>query len=201
MDQLFNSPISDDHLLRTFVMTRLISARRLAPWRHRISSPGSFSFTASVRVVHGIHRHAAHVWANAAPARASGFTQRNIFVLDVSHLADSRATLDGHAANLAGRHAQLRMISFFGEQLRKGPRSPRHLAAFAGPQLDIMNLRTQGNVTDGQSVAGKNIGIFAAGDRFADFQTYGSNDVALLAIEIGNQSYIGRAIRIVFDLR
>ena len=93
------------------------------------------------------------------------------------------------------------MPSFFGEQLRKGSRSPRHLAAFAGPQLDIMNLRTQGNVTDGQSVAGKNIGIFAAGDRFADFQTYGSNDVALLAIEIGNQSYIGRAIRIVFDLR
>jgi hypothetical protein len=72
--QLFNSPISNNHLLCTLVVTRLISARRLAPWGHRISSAGSLSFAASMRVVHRIHRHAAHMWANAAPTGAAGFT-------------------------------------------------------------------------------------------------------------------------------
>src|SRR2546423_13553418 len=94
---LLNSPISDNHLLRTLVMARLISAGRLAPWGYRISSAGSFSFAASVRMVHRIHGHAAHMRANALPARAAGFTQRNVFVLDVAHLAHSRAAFNRHA--------------------------------------------------------------------------------------------------------
>src|SRR5205814_982686 len=96
---LFNSPISDDHLFRTLVVARLISAGRLAPRGHRISPAGSFSFAASMWMVHRIHGHAAHMRANALPARAAGFTQRNVFVLDVAHLAHSRAAFDRHAPN------------------------------------------------------------------------------------------------------
>src|SRR5437588_8853682 len=122
-------------------------------------------------------------------------------MLDVAHLTDSRATLNRHAPNFAGRHAQLRIISFFGEQLRERPGGPRHLSALAGSQLDIMNLRTQRNIPNRQSVAGKNIGIFSAGDRFADFQTYRRDDVTLLAVNVSNECDVRRAIRIVFDLR
>src|ERR1051326_8796835 len=93
----FHSSISDDHLLRALVFTRLVSARRLAPRRHRITAAGSFSFTAAVRVVHRIHRHATHVRANSFPTGTTSLTQRNIFVLDITNLPNGRATFNRHA--------------------------------------------------------------------------------------------------------
>src|SRR5207248_1311681 len=108
-----------DHFLRALVMTRLVTARRLSPRRHRIAPAGSFSFTTAVRVIDGVHSHTANVRTNSAPTRASGFAKRNIFVLDVSDLADGRATFDGHAAHFTGRHAQLGVQTFLRQQLRE----------------------------------------------------------------------------------
>src|SRR6266850_8565313 len=107
MNQLFDSPISDDHLLRTLVPARLVSARRLAPGRYRIASAGRLALAAAVRVVHGIHRHAAHVRSDTTPARTSRFTQRNVFMLDVPDLSHRSPALDRDASNFARRHAQL----------------------------------------------------------------------------------------------
>src|SRR5207237_9814221 len=61
--------------------------------------------------------------------------------------------------------------------------------------------RAQRNGRHRQGIAGKNVGILAAGDRLADFQTHGRDDVALLAVYISNERNIRRPIRIVFDLR
>src|SRR5258708_18083650 len=115
MNQLFDSPISDDHLLRTLVPARLVSARRLAPGRYRIAAAGGLAFTAAVRMVHGIHRHAAHVRSDTTPTRASRFAQRNVFMFDVSYLAHGRATFNRHAPYFAGRHAQLCVTTFLGQ--------------------------------------------------------------------------------------
>src|SRR5436190_16669947 len=97
MDQLLNSPISDDHLLGALVLTRLVTTRRLTPGRHRIAAAGSLTFTTAVRVVHRVHRHAAHVRANPFPTRTPRLAERNIFVLDIADLANGRPALNRHA--------------------------------------------------------------------------------------------------------
>ena len=50
-----------NHLLRALVAARLVTACRLAPGRYRITSAGSLAFTAAVRVIHRVHRHAANL--------------------------------------------------------------------------------------------------------------------------------------------
>src|SRR6185295_15060570 len=75
MIQLLNSPISNDHLLGALVVARLVTARRLAPRRYRISSTGGLAFTAAVRVNDLLCRakrsHARH----CQPVRRSRDTQ------------------------------------------------------------------------------------------------------------------------------
>src|SRR6266851_548087 len=72
MNQLLDSPISHNHLLRALVPARLVAARRLAPGRYRIAAARGLALAAAVRMVDRIHRHAAHVRPDAAPARAPG---------------------------------------------------------------------------------------------------------------------------------
>src|SRR5262245_3066022 len=200
MNQLLDSPISRTHLRRALVVTRLVAARRLAPGRHRIPAAGSLSFTTSVRVVHRIHRHTTNVRPNPAPARAAGFSQRNVFVFDIAYLAHGGATLDWHPPNLAGRHAQLCIRPFLGQQLRKRSRGARHLPPFARTQFDIVNLRAERNVPNRQTVARKNVGVFAAVNYLANFQSDRRNDVTLLTIDVGDERDIRRSIRIILDL-
>src|SRR2546430_15430860 len=94
ISQLLDSPISHNHLLRTLVPARLVAPRRLSPGRHRITSARGLALAATVGMVDRIHGDAADVRPNAAPARAAGFTQRNIFMLDIAHLAHRRPALD-----------------------------------------------------------------------------------------------------------
>jgi hypothetical protein len=63
-----------------------------------------------------------------------------------------------------------------------------------------VNLRTERDIDQRQSVARQNVGISAAHDRLADFQSSGRDDVTLLAVQICDQCDVSRTIRIVFDL-
>src|SRR5436190_10882215 len=84
--QSLDSPISHDHFLRPFVPARLVAPRRLAPGRHRITPARGFSFATTVRMIDRVHRHAAHMRAQATPARSPRLAERNVFVLDVADL-------------------------------------------------------------------------------------------------------------------
>src|SRR5580704_19663251 len=64
-----------DPLVGALIVTGLVSAGRLAPWRHRMAAAARLAFTAAVRVVHRIHGYAAVVRGFTHPPRASGFTQ------------------------------------------------------------------------------------------------------------------------------
>src|SRR5215831_4172950 len=192
MSQLLHSPISHDHLLRPLVVPRLISTGRLAPWRHRIAATRGLTFTATMRVIYRVHGYAADMRTNSAPARATRFTQRNILVFDVTDLPNRGPALNRHPPHLARRHAQLSIRALLCQQLRERARSPRHLAAFAGAQLNIMNLRAQRNIPNRQGISRQNVRVFAARNRLTYFQSHRSNDVTLLAIDISHQSNVGR---------
>src|SRR5690606_14284237 len=70
-----------------------------------------------------------------------------------------------------------------------------------GAKLDIVNLGAERDILDRQRIARKNIGFLAAEDRRTDLEPDRGQNVPLLAIEIGDQCDVRRAVRIVFDLR
>src|SRR2546423_3045355 len=108
---LLHSPVAHDHLRGALVLARLVAARRLAPGRDGVSAARSLALAAAVRVVDGVHRHAADVGPDAVPARAPGLAVRDVLVLDVADLTHGRVADDGHATNLARRHAHLRVVA------------------------------------------------------------------------------------------
>jgi hypothetical protein len=64
-----------------------------------------------------------------------------------------------------------------------------------------VNFGTERDVLDRQRISRKDIRVLAAVDHRVHFQPNRSDDVSLLAVEIGDQSDVSRAVRIVFDLR
>src|SRR5205085_5723504 len=144
---------------------------------------------------------AADVRAYAVPARAPGLAVGDVLVLDIPDLAHGRVADDGHAPHLARRHAYLRVVAFLGDELREASRRAHQLSALARSQLDVVNLRPQRDVADGQRVSGKDVGFGAAHHGLADFEAGGRDDVALLAVEVCDERDVRRAVRVVLDLR
>src|SRR5512133_651709 len=99
---LLLSSTVDDELVRPLVVTRLVPARRLAPRGDRVTSTGSLAFAAAVRMVHGVHRHAAVMRALPQPAGPSRLADGNVFVVQVAHLSDGGHAIDHHLARFAG---------------------------------------------------------------------------------------------------
>ena len=61
------------------------------------------------------------------------------------------------------------------------------LGALAGIQLHVVDEGTGGDIGQGQSVAGLDVGVSAGDNLVADLQAVGGDDVALLAVLILNQ--------------
>src|ERR1700687_2824854 len=106
-------------------MPRLVTACRLAPGRSRISPARSLPFAAAVRVIHGIHRHAAHFWSQAFPTRPASLPKRDILVLDIADLPDRCFANQRHATHFARWHSNLRMNAFLRDEWRERARRPR----------------------------------------------------------------------------
>src|SRR5271167_108706 len=74
-----------DPAISPLVVTRLESARRLAPRRHRVPAAGGLTFAAAVRVVNRVHGDPTVVWAPPEPAAAAGLAKRHVFVVDIAN--------------------------------------------------------------------------------------------------------------------
>src|SRR6185503_10866303 len=122
-------------------------------------------------------------------------------VLDVSDLAHRRPANKGNSSHFARRHTQLGVIAFLRDELRESASRASHLAAFSGSQFDVVNLRTERDIDQRQSVARKNVGFSAAHDRLANFEAGRRDDVTLLTVHVSDQSNVRGTIRIVFNLR
>jgi len=108
-------------------------------------------------------------------------------VIQVAHLADGGVAHLANQANFTGRQAQLRVIAFFGQQLRGGAGGANQLSALAFLQFDIVHHGADRNVGDGHAVAGANVDAGAGHDRVANAQPDGGHDVALFAVSIDQQ--------------
>src|ERR1700750_3132399 len=94
---------TNDERVDPLVVARLVAARRLAPWRHRMPAARGLALAAAVRVIDRVHGHAAVGWTNALPAVASRLTDGHVLVVRIAHLPDRCHALDQHAPRLAGR--------------------------------------------------------------------------------------------------
>ena len=103
---------------------------------------------------------------------ATGLADDHVLVVEVAELPDGGAASQLDFAHFARRHANLRVVAFLGHQLRGRTRATHELAAFAGPQLEIVNPGTERNVLNGQTVAGLDVGRVARFDDLADFEPH-----------------------------
>ena len=166
-----------------------------------MTAAGGLTFTTTVRVVDRVHRNAAVGGLDATPAVRAGLADGHVLVVRVANLADRRHALDQHAAGLAGRQLQQRVIAFLRDQLHLRAGRTGHLRALAGTQLDVVHDRAGRNVLQRQRVADQNVGLRAAHDLLADLQPERLNDVALFAVRIMNQRDARAAVRVVLDGR
>src|ERR1700733_11459434 len=191
-------PAADDQIVRRLLLARLVSLGGLAPRRLRMVTL-RLALATAVRMVNGIHRDAAHMTALTQPSRAPGLANRNIFVIEITDLADSRAAIGLHHPLLARRQLEQRHLTFFRHQLRLHACAARQLGASAGLHLDCMHNGAERDVLEHQRVAGLDVGVLARFYFGADFQTVRREDVSLHAVGVMQQRDISRAIRIVFE--
>src|ERR1035438_6883305 len=121
----------DDELVRAPVATGLVAAGRLAPGRHGVTATGGPALATTMRVVDGVHDHAADGRADAHPAGAAGLADLDVFMLEVADGADGRVALQMDLADLTGGHAELGVVVFLGHELGEGAGGAGDLAALA----------------------------------------------------------------------
>src|SRR5215218_2165558 len=124
---LFASALHDEPV-RHLPVPRLVTLGRHAPRRDRMAAAGGLAFAAAERMVHRVHRDAAHVRLPAQPPSAAGLADRDVLVVDVADLADRRQAGRVDLANLARRHLHRGVLAVLGHQLHGGARAARDLA-------------------------------------------------------------------------
>src|SRR2546430_12474757 len=84
-----------------------------SPWRHGVPAAGGPALTAAERMVHRVHRHAAHVRPLAQPSAAPRLADRDVLVIDIADLADGRHALeDRKSTRLNSSHSQISYAVF-----------------------------------------------------------------------------------------
>src|SRR5262245_34747596 len=106
-----------DELVGRLPVPRLVSLGRQPPRRHGMTSARGLALAAAQRVIHRVHRDAAHMRSLAKPAAPAGLADRHVFVIEIPDLANRRVALDVDLANLARRHAHRGVVAFLGHQL------------------------------------------------------------------------------------
>src|SRR5215470_12237389 len=114
--QLFRSPVHDERIC-ALVVPRLVPARRLPPRRDWMPSARSLSLATTMRMVYRIHRNSAVYWPPPQPARAPSLADRNVLVIQISHLPDRRHAILRDFASLARRQFYQGIIALFRYQL------------------------------------------------------------------------------------
>src|SRR5690606_32997336 len=74
--RLAASAAAHDELVRLLLALTCLHAFRLAPGRDRRTSTRRLAFTTAQRMIHRVHRHAAHLRTTAAPAHRARLADR-----------------------------------------------------------------------------------------------------------------------------
>src|SRR4051812_26769584 len=120
-----------DEFGRALVAARLVALGRLAPRRHRVTTPGSAAFAAAERMVDRVHGNAAHRRHAALPAIAPGLADIDVAVVRVGDRADRREAVLMDQPLLARIEAEQRVTLVAADILGVGAGRARDLPAGA----------------------------------------------------------------------
>src|SRR2546427_9292092 len=95
-------PALDNVLVGALVVSRLLPQCRESPRRLRMIAL-YLAFAAAVRMIHGVHGHAAYGGFFPMPPCAPGFSVGFVLMVEVAYLADRGHALHGKLAHFAGR--------------------------------------------------------------------------------------------------
>ncbi len=147
-----------------------------------MASTGTPSLAAAHRVVNRVHRNSAHVRPFAAPARAAGFSERDIFVVDIAHLADGGLALNRDHPHLSRGHAKCGVLTLTGDKLRACAGGTGQLATFTRTHLYIVYDGTKRHVRELEAIARFDVGFRAGHDLIANLEPDRSKNIALFPI-------------------
>src|SRR2546425_1640285 len=190
-----------DEPIRVLPTAGLEALGGLSPWRHGMPAAGGLALTAAEWMVHRVHCHAAYMRPLAQPSAPPRFADRDVLVIEVADLADGRHALDEDLADLARRQLHRRVVTLARDELYRGPGAARELAAFAGPQFHVVDLRAERDALERHRVSRQDVDVVAGHDRVAHLEAERLQDVALLAVRVRHERYPRRAIRVVLDRR
>src|SRR5205823_12232678 len=184
---------SDDQLVGFLVLAaRALAERRDAPGRHRVAPALRLALAAAVGVVDRVHRRATYGRPLAPPAAPARLAARDVLVVDVADLPNGGAARERHPARLTRRQSQDAVALVLRDELHARAGRPRHLAALAGLQLDIVDECAGRDVRQRQRVPGLDVCSRARFDYGADPQPSRSENVRLRAVRVVEQCDPGR---------
>src|SRR5262245_61587665 len=108
----------DDEFRGRLVLAGLLALGGEAPGRDRMTAARRAAFAAAMRVIDGVHRHAAIVRAPTEPAGAAGLADRDVHVVGIRHGADRRHAAAMHQALLRRIEAQDDVLLIASDNLR-----------------------------------------------------------------------------------
>src|SRR5581483_1201997 len=109
---------ANDELVRRLLrLARAVAKRGLAPRGLRVAARAGLALATAVGVVARVHRRPANRRPDAEPAAAPRLAGQLVLVLDVTDLPDRGLAVHVHAAQLARRHADDRVVAFLRQQL------------------------------------------------------------------------------------
>src|SRR5439155_396032 len=136
------------------------------------------ALAATMRMVHGVHRHAAHGRAAAEPANPTGLPERDVLVLQVAHLTDRGAAPESDPPQLARGKLQQGVVALLRHQLDRGARAPSELAATTLAELHVVHHRPERNARQRKTVPRLDVRAWTGLHAIADRQTERGKDVA-----------------------
>ena len=182
------------------MLASLETQSRLAPGSHRTGVANRCTALATaVGVVAGVHDGTTAAGTDAHVALTASLAEVDVLVVDVRDLADNCGAVDRHIAHLTRGQTDQSVAILLSHQLSHVASGTNQLSAAAGIQLDVMDDGTDGDVLEGQAVAGLDVGALAADDNIADLQAVGSDDVVLDTVSVLDQSDECAAVRIVLQ--
>ena len=149
------------------------------------------AFTAAHGMVDRVHGNAPYLGPASQPATTTGFAQRKIFMLCIPQLPDGGNTVQQDHANLTGWQLDQCIAIFLGHQLGVGAGAANNLTALAATQLYVVNLGTQRDIAQGQSIARLDVRFRPGLDHIVYFKVQRCKNIALFTVGIVQQRYAG----------
>jgi hypothetical protein len=108
-------------------------------------------------MIDGIHGHPAHDGPPPQPSISSSFSQRDIFMLKIAHLADGGIAILEDQSDFPRWEFDMSILPLFCHQLATGSCTSNDLTPLPYFQFDIMNQRARRDISEGKGIPRFNI--------------------------------------------